>query len=76
MPAVKTKAHFIEPMLLKSTKKLSEGGVWSYELKLEIGPRTVICGIPVLSGCVMAGRCRTWCVSTKIKLCPGTAKSL
>ena len=35
MPAVKTKAHFIEPMLLKSTKKLSEGGVWSYELKLD-----------------------------------------
>lgn len=76
MPDRNVKALFIEPMLLLRAEKLSEGGVWSYELKLEIGPRTVICGIPVLSGCVMAGRCRTWCVSTKIKLCPGTAKSL
>jgi DNA ligase D-like protein (predicted ligase) len=29
------KAHFIEPMLLQRTEKLSEGGVWSYELKLD-----------------------------------------
>jgi len=35
MPAVKTKARFIEPMLLQRTEKLSEGGVWSYELKLD-----------------------------------------
>lgn len=35
MPAVKTKARFVEPMLLQRTEKLSEGGFWSYELKLD-----------------------------------------
>jgi DNA ligase D-like protein (predicted ligase) len=35
MPSARTKAHFIEPMLLQRTEKLSEGGVWSYELKLD-----------------------------------------
>jgi ATP-dependent DNA ligase len=35
MPAVKTKAHFIEPMLLRRTAKLPEGCVWAYELKLD-----------------------------------------
>ena len=40
MPAVKTKARFIEPMLLQRTEKLSQGEVWSYELKLD-GFRTI-----------------------------------
>lgn len=35
MPALKIKAHFIEPMLLLRTEKLPEGGAWLYELKLD-----------------------------------------
>ena len=35
MQAVKTKARFVEPILLQCTEKLSEGGVWSYELKFD-----------------------------------------
>jgi DNA ligase D-like protein (predicted ligase) len=35
MPDRKAKARFIEPMLLQREEKLSEGGVWSYELKLD-----------------------------------------
>jgi ATP-dependent DNA ligase len=31
----KIKARFIEPMLLQCTEKLSEGGVWASELKLD-----------------------------------------
>jgi bifunctional non-homologous end joining protein LigD len=35
VPDQKTKASFIEPMLLQPAEKLSEGGVWLYELKLD-----------------------------------------
>jgi ATP-dependent DNA ligase len=28
-------AHFIEPMLLRPTSQLPDGGGWSYELKLD-----------------------------------------
>jgi ATP-dependent DNA ligase len=35
MPDRNVKALFIEPMLLQPTEKLSEGGVWAYELKLD-----------------------------------------
>jgi ATP-dependent DNA ligase len=35
MPDHKTKARFIEPMLLQRTETLPEGGSWTYELKLD-----------------------------------------
>jgi ATP-dependent DNA ligase len=35
MADARIKARFIEPMLLQRTQRLSEGGVWSYELKLD-----------------------------------------
>jgi bifunctional non-homologous end joining protein LigD len=35
VPASKTTARFIEPMLLQPAEKLSEGGLWLYELKLD-----------------------------------------
>jgi ATP-dependent DNA ligase len=38
--ATKTKARFIEPMLLLRTDKLPEGTEWLYELKLD-GYRTL-----------------------------------
>jgi ATP-dependent DNA ligase len=38
--ATKTKARFIEPMLLLRTEKLPEGAEWLYELKLD-GYRTL-----------------------------------
>ena len=31
----KTKATFIEPMLLLGTEKLPQGADWSYEIKLD-----------------------------------------
>src|SRR4051794_16251496 len=40
MSATKTKARFIEPMLLLRTEKLPEGADWLYELKLD-GYRTI-----------------------------------
>ena len=35
MPESKTKAAFIEPMLLLQTERLPEGSKWAYELKLD-----------------------------------------
>lgn len=35
MPESKTKAAFIEPMLLLRTERLPEGNKWAYELKLD-----------------------------------------
>ena len=35
MPDRKIQARFVEPMLLQPTERLSEGGVWLYELKLD-----------------------------------------
>ena len=35
MPALKTSARFIEPMLLQRAERLPEGGLWTYELKLD-----------------------------------------
>jgi DNA ligase D-like protein (predicted ligase) len=35
VPEPKTNARFIEPMLLQPSGKLSEGGLWLYELKLD-----------------------------------------
>jgi bifunctional non-homologous end joining protein LigD len=35
MPDLKTKARFIEPMLLQRTEKLPQGELWMYELKLD-----------------------------------------
>ncbi|HEX8985576.1 MAG TPA: hypothetical protein VF767_09100 [Bryobacteraceae bacterium] len=35
MPAQKTKAAFIEPMLLLRTTELPAGDEWAYELKLD-----------------------------------------
>jgi ATP-dependent DNA ligase len=35
MPDLKTKAHFVDPMLLQSAEKLPEGGSWLCELKLD-----------------------------------------
>jgi hypothetical protein len=35
MPLRKTKAHFIEPMLLLRTEKLPEEADWLYEIKLD-----------------------------------------
>ena len=35
MPKSKTKAAFIEPMLLLRTERLPEGSKWAYELKLD-----------------------------------------
>jgi hypothetical protein len=31
----KINAHFVEPMLLRRAEKLPEGGLWTYELKLD-----------------------------------------
>jgi bifunctional non-homologous end joining protein LigD len=35
MPAIPTKAHFIDPMLLRRTDKLPDGAHWQYEVKLD-----------------------------------------
>ena len=35
MPGQKTKATFVEPMLLLRTDSLPESGNWAYELKLD-----------------------------------------
>ena len=35
IPIVKTKARFIEPMLLQRTEKLPQGSDWLYEIKLD-----------------------------------------
>jgi hypothetical protein len=35
MPGHTIKARSIEPMLLERAEKLSEGGLWMYELKLD-----------------------------------------
>jgi ATP-dependent DNA ligase len=35
MPDLKSRARFIEPMLLQRTEKLPEGASWLYELKLD-----------------------------------------
>jgi bifunctional non-homologous end joining protein LigD len=35
MAALKTSARFIEPMLLQRAERLPEGGLWTYELKLD-----------------------------------------
>jgi len=37
---VKTKAKFIDPMLLLGTQKLPEGAGWNYEIKLGRPPST------------------------------------
>jgi bifunctional non-homologous end joining protein LigD len=31
----KIKAHFVDPMLLQRTEELAQGGLWTYELKLD-----------------------------------------
>ena len=35
MPVPRIKARFVEPMLLQPAEKLSDGGLWLYELKLD-----------------------------------------
>lgn len=35
VPDLKTKARFIEPMLLQHAEELPQSGLWVYELKLD-----------------------------------------